>query len=57
MLHFVTSYMKQKRTLESAQYGLEISFNRERGHYREISDRGLDVLTKRQRGQYIISLY
>ena len=31
MLHFVTSYMKQnkshKQTLESAQYGLEISFN------------------------------
>ena len=30
MLHFVTSYMKQnksrKQTLESAQYGLEISF-------------------------------
>ena len=32
MLHFVTSYMKQnksrKQTLESAQYGLEISFKR-----------------------------
>ena len=31
MLHFVTSYMKQnksrKQTLESAQYGLEVSFN------------------------------
>ena len=31
MLHFVTSYMKQnksrKQTLESAQSGLEISFN------------------------------
>ena len=27
--------------------------NREWGHYREISDRGLDVLTKRLRGQYI----
>ena len=31
MLHFVTCYMKQnksrKQTLESAQYGLEISFN------------------------------
>ena len=31
MLHFVTSYMKQnksrKQTLESAQCGLEISFN------------------------------
>ena len=31
MLHFLTSYMKQnrsrKQTLESAQYGLEISFN------------------------------
>ena len=31
MLHFVTSYMKQiksrKQTLETAQYGLEISFN------------------------------
>ena len=30
MLHFVTSYMKQnksrKQTLESAQFGLEISF-------------------------------
>ena len=30
MLHFVTSYMKQnksrKQTLDSAQYGLEISF-------------------------------
>ena len=30
MLHFVTSYMKQnksrKQTLESAQYGLQISF-------------------------------
>ena len=29
MLHFVTSYIKQnshKQTLESAQYGLEISF-------------------------------
>ena len=30
MLHFVTSYMKRnksrKQTLESAQYGLEISF-------------------------------
>ena len=30
MLHFVKSYMKQnksrKQTLESAQYGLEISF-------------------------------
>ena len=30
MLHFVSSYMKQnksrKETLESAQYGLEISF-------------------------------
>ena len=30
MLHFVTSYMKQnksrKQALESAQYGLEISF-------------------------------
>ena len=30
MLHFVTSYMKQnksrKQTLESTQYGLEISF-------------------------------
>ena len=30
MLHFVTSYMEQnksrKQTLESAQYGLEISF-------------------------------
>ena len=30
MLHFVTSYLKQnksrKQTLESAQYGLEISF-------------------------------
>ena len=34
MLHFVTSYMKQnksrKQTLESAQYGLEISFKRAR---------------------------
>ena len=34
MLHFVTSYMKQnksrKQTLESAQYGLEISFNANR---------------------------
>ena len=33
MLHFVTSYTKQnksrKQTLESAQYGLEISFNRD----------------------------
>ena len=33
MLHFVTSYMKQnksrKQTLESAQYGLEISFKLE----------------------------
>ena len=33
MLHFVTSYMNQnksrKQTLESAQYGLEISF---KGH-------------------------
>ena len=32
MLHFVTSHMKQnksrKQTLESAQYGLEISFKR-----------------------------
>ena len=32
MLHFVTSRMKQnksrKQTLESAQYGLEISFKR-----------------------------
>ena len=32
MLHFVTSYMKQnksrKQTIESAQYGQEISFNR-----------------------------
>ena len=31
MLHFVTSYMKQnkncKQILETAQYGLEISFN------------------------------
>ena len=31
MLHFATSYMKRnksrKQTLESAQYGLEISFN------------------------------
>ena len=31
MLHFVTSYMKQnksrKQTLESAQYGMEISLN------------------------------
>ena len=31
MLHLVTSYMKQNKsreqTLESAQYGLEISFN------------------------------
>ena len=31
MKHFVTSYMKQnksrKQTLQSAQYGLEISFN------------------------------
>ena len=31
MLHFVTSYMRQnksrKQTLESAQYGVEISFN------------------------------
>ena len=31
MLHFVASYKKQnksrKQTLESAQYGLEISFN------------------------------
>ena len=35
MLHFVTSYMKQnksrKQTLESAQYGLEISFNYKKG--------------------------
>ena len=34
MLHFVTSYMKQnksrKQTLESAQYGLEISFNNQK---------------------------
>ena len=34
MLHFVTSYMSQnksrKQTLESAQYGLEISFKRSR---------------------------
>ena len=33
MLHFVTSYMKKnksrKQTLESKQYGLEISFNSE----------------------------
>ena len=33
MLHFVTSYMNQnksrKQTLESAQYGLEISFKPE----------------------------
>ena len=32
MLHFVTSYMNQdksrKQTLESAQYGLEISFKK-----------------------------
>ena len=27
--------------------------NREWGHYREISDRGLDALTERKRGQYI----
>ena len=27
--------------------------NREWGHYRKISDRGLDVFTERQRGQYI----
>ena len=27
--------------------------NSERGHYIEISDRGLDVLTERYRGQYI----
>ena len=37
MLHFVTSYMKQnksrKQTLESAQYGLEISFNHMLQHY------------------------
>ena len=26
MLHFVTSYMKRNKTLESAQNGLEISF-------------------------------
>ena len=36
MLHFVTSYMKQnrsrKQTLESAQYGLEISFKEEPCH-------------------------
>ena len=30
-----------------------LAINREWGHYREISDRGLDVLTERQRGQYI----
>ena len=27
--------------------------NREQGHYREISDRGLDLLPERWRGQYI----
>ena len=27
--------------------------NQERGHQREISDRGLDVLTKGYQGQYI----
>ena len=36
MLHFVTSYMKQnkssKQTLESAQYGLEISFKLDNDH-------------------------
>ena len=36
MLHFVTFYMKQnksrKQTLESAQYGLEISFKFIFGH-------------------------
>ena len=40
-------------------FGAEINdynillINREWGHYRGISDRGLDVLTERQRGQYI----
>ena len=37
MLHFVTSYMKQNKsreqTLESAQYGLEISFNTSIFHF------------------------
>ena len=40
MLHFVTSYMKQnksrKQTLESAQYGLEISFNMSRSIYSSV---------------------
>ena len=30
MLHFVTSYMKQNKTLESAQNGLEIRFKSKR---------------------------
>jgi len=30
-----------------------VSQNKETGHYRRISDRGFDVLTERNRGQYI----
>ena len=44
MLHFVTSYMKRnksrKQTLESAQYGLEISF---KGFQQNRKPRDLDA--------------
>ena len=54
MLHFVTSYMKQnksrKQTLESAQYGLEISFNTNwiRGKEREGEREGGVGLNKKR---------
>ena len=33
-----------------------LRIKRKWGHYREISERGLDVLTERWQGQYIIDL-
>ena len=51
MLHFVTSYMKQnkshKQTLESVQYGLEISFKIINEFQKEMKKVGLVHLYRR----------
>ena len=62
MLHFVTSYMRQsksrKRTLESAQYGLEISFKqKERAlNSTEILKLKSMALNLRQKSSFIFNI-
>ena len=62
MLHFVTSYMRQsksrKQTLESAQYGLEISFKqKERAlNSTEILKLKSMALNLRQKSSFIFNI-